>query len=118
MTHETMGMSIGVVVSDSPTGPFKDVLGKPLVHSGYGDIDPMVFIDDDGQAYLYWGNPYFKYVKLNQDMISYSGEVVTVPLNKEGFNVRYKDVDRRPSAYEEGPWFYKRKNLFYMHNTA
>jgi arabinoxylan arabinofuranohydrolase len=118
MTHETMGMSIGVAVSDSPTGPFKDALGKPLVHSGHGDIDPTVFIDDDGQAYLYWGNPYLKYVKLNQDMISYSGEVVTVPLNKAGFNVRYKDVDKRPSAYEEGPWFYKRKNLYYIHYAA
>jgi len=118
MTHETMGMSIGVAVSDSPTGPFKDALGKPLVHSGHGDIDPTVFIDDDGQAYLYWGNPYLKYVKLNEDMISYSGDVVTVPLNKEGFNVRYKDVDKRPSAYEEGPWFYKRNNLYYMHYAA
>ncbi|WP_207533985.1 glycoside hydrolase family 43 protein [Desertivirga arenae] len=118
INHETMGMSIGVAVSDSPTGPFKDALGKPLVHSGNGDIDPTVFIDDDGQAYLYWGNPYLKYVKLNKDMVSYSGEVVTVPLNKEGFNVRFKDVDKRPSAYEEGPWFYKRKNLYYMHYAA
>jgi arabinoxylan arabinofuranohydrolase len=108
------GMSIGVAVSDSPTGPFKDALGKPLVHSGNGDIDPTVFIDDDGQAYLYWGNPYLKYVKLNADMISYSGEVITVPLNKEGFNVRYKDADKRPSAYEEGPWLYKRKDLYYL----
>lgn len=118
MNHETMGMSIGVAVSDSPTGPFKDALGKPLVHSGNGDIDPTVFIDDDDQAYLYWGNPYLKYVKLNEDMISYSGDVVTVPLNKEGFNVRYKDVDKRPSAYEEGPWFYKRNKLYYMHYAA
>ena len=114
MNHETMGMSIGVAVSDSPTGPFKDALGKPLVHSGNGDIDPTVFIDDDGQAYLYWGNPYLKYVKLNEDMISYSGDVVNVPLNKEGFHVRYKDVEKRPSAYEEGPWLYKRNNLYYM----
>jgi hypothetical protein len=108
------GMSIGVAVSDRPDGPFVDALGKPLVHSGGGDIDPTVFIDDDGQAYLYWGNPYLKYVKLNEDMISYSGEVVTVPLTKEGFNVRYKDVDKRPSAYEEGPWFYKRNGLYYL----
>ena len=108
------GMSIGVAVGDSPTGPFKDAIGKPLVHSGNGDIDPTVFIDDDGQAYLYWGNPYLKYVKLNADMISYSGEVISVPLNKEGFNVRYKDTDKRPSAYEEGPWLYKRKDLYYL----
>ena len=108
------GMSLGVAVSNSPTGPFKDAIGKPLVHSGNGDIDPTVFIDDDGQAYLYWGNPYLKYVKLNADMISFSGEVMDVPLTKEGFNVRYKDVDKRPSAYEEGPWLYKRKDLYYL----
>jgi arabinoxylan arabinofuranohydrolase len=114
MNHQTMGMSIGVAVGSSPTGPFTDALGKPLVHSGNGDIDPTVFIDDDGQAYLYWGNPYLKYVKLNEDMISYSGEIVTVPLNKEGFNVRYKDADKRPSAYEEGPWFYKRNKQYYL----
>lgn len=108
------GMAMGVAVSTSPTGPFKDALGKPLLHSGNGDIDPSVFIDDDGQAYLYWGNPYLKYVKLNDDMISYSGEVITVPLNKEGFNVRFKEADKRPSAYEEGPWIYKRKDLYYL----
>ena len=108
------GMAIGVAVSTSPTGPFADALGKPLIHSGNGDIDPAVFIDDDGQAYLYWGNPYLKYVKLNEDMISFSGDIVTVPPSKEGFNVRIKDADKRPSAYEEGPWLYKRNELYYL----
>lgn len=112
------GMAIGVAVSSRPTGPFVDALGKPLVHSGSGDIDPTVFIDDDGQAYLYWGNPYLKYIKLNEDMISYPGEVVTVSLNKEGFSVRYKDADKRPSAYEEAPWIYKRKGLYYLWYAA
>lgn len=114
MNAKGQGMSIGVAVSSRPDGPFVDALGKPLVHSGNGDIDPTVYIDNDGQAYLYWGNPYLKYVKLNEDMISYSGEVVTVPLNKEGFHVRFKDADKRPSAYEEGPWMHKRKDLYYM----
>ena len=114
MNAKGQGMSIGVAVSDNPTGPFKDAIGKPLVHSGNGDIDPTVFIDADGQAYLYWGNPYLKYVKLNEDMTSYSGDIITVPLNKEGFNVRFKDADKRPSAYEEGPWVYKRKDLYYL----
>lgn len=108
------GMAIGVAVSTNPAEPFSDAIGKPLVHSGNGDIDPTVFIDDDGQAYLYWGNPYLKYVKLNEDMTSYSGEVITVPLNKEGFHIRFKDSDKRPSAYEEGPWLYKRKALYYL----
>jgi len=107
------GMSIGVAVSNSPTGPFTDAIGKPLVHSGGGDIDPTVFIDDDGQAYLYWGNPYLKYVKLNEDMISYSGEVVTVEFTPQSFGVRTGDANRS-TQYEEGPWFYKRKGLYYI----
>ena len=109
-------MAVGVAVSDKPTGPFKDALGKPLVSANWGDIDPTVFIDDDGQAYLYWGNPNLYYVKLNEDMVSYNQEVgvVQVPLTKEGFHIREKDADKRPSAYEEGPWLYKRNNLYYL----
>jgi len=109
------GNSIGVVVSDSPTGPFKDILGHPLL-TGYGYIDPTVFIDDDSQAYLYWGNPNLWYVELNKDMVSYNKElgIVEVPLTKEAFHVRYKDTDNRPSAYEEGPWMYKHNDLYYL----
>lgn len=85
-----VGMSIGVAVSDSPTGPFKDALGKPLVSGGWGYIDPTVFIDDDGQAYLYWGNPHLYYVRLNKDMLSYDEHtgIVKVPLTDEGFKLR------------------------------
>ncbi len=90
---------IGVAVSDSPTGPFKDALGKPLItNNGASDIDPTVFIDDDGQAYLYWGNGTLYGVKLNPDMISYSGGI----------------FQSKPSGFIEGPWFYKRGNLYYM----
>lgn len=106
------GKVIGVAVSDQPTGPFKDALGHPLVSTGSGDIDPTVFIDEDGQAYLYWGNPNLYYVKLNQDMISYSGTVKQIPLTTEGFGKRSK-TDRL-TTYEEGPWFYKRNQLYYM----
>ena len=69
------GHGIGVLVSDSPYGPFKDPLGKPLVwdQSNWYDIDPTVFTDADGQAYMYWGNPYTYCVKLNDDMISTEG---------------------------------------------
>ena len=105
--------AIGVAVGDSPIGPFYDVLGKPLVQTDWGDIDPTVFIDDDGQAHLYWGNPDLKYIKLNEDMISYSGEVVNVPMVETSFCKREGDP-KRPTEYEEGPWLYKRNNLYYL----
>lgn len=91
------GHGIGVLVADSPYGPFKDVLGKPLVwqKEHWYDIDPTVWIDDDGQAYMYWGNPNLYMVKLNEDMISYSGEIIEHPKIKD---------------YQEGPWFWARKN--------
>jgi arabinoxylan arabinofuranohydrolase len=84
------GMSIGVAVGNSPTGPFKDALGKPMISGGWGYIDPSVFIDDDGQAYLYWGNPHLYYVKLNKDMTSYDQAtgIVKVPLTDESFKLR------------------------------
>ena len=103
--------AIGVATSTSPTGPFADALGRPLAAGG-GYIDPTVFIDDDGQAYLYWGNPDLWYVRLNQDMISYQGSPVRVSLTTAGFGTR-KDTTRA-TAYEEGPWFYKRGSLYYI----
>lgn len=96
------GNGIGVLVADSPYGPFKDPLGKRLIDSDHiwNDIDPTVYIDDDGQAYLYWGNPDIYYVKLNKDMISYSGEI--------------HKISSKPQNYQEGPWFYKRKGHYYL----
>ena len=61
----------GVAVSSSPYGPFKN--GK--VMEGAKGIDPSVFIDDDGQAYLYWGQGYAKGAKLSKDMLSIEGAV-------------------------------------------
>ena len=107
--------AIGVAVSDSPYGPFIDPLGAPLVQSEvYGDIDPTVLVDDDGQAYLYWGNPFLYYVKLNEDMISCSEEIVGVPMVVESFGKREGEVRDRPTLYEEGPWLYKRNKLYYL----
>lgn len=111
-------MAVGVAVSDSPTGPFKDALGKPLIMNGsWSNIDPTVCIDDDGQAYLYWGNGSLFYVKLNKDMISYSGDIVTVPLTVETFGgnrENHKLGIENKDMFVEGPWFYKRNNKFYM----
>jgi len=109
------GNAIGVAVSDSPTGPFKDAIGKPLL-SGYGYIDPTVFIDDDGQAYLYWGNPNLWHVKLNEDMISYNQEldIIKEDLKDDNFGYRSKKIDNRTSSYEEGPWLFKHNSLYYL----
>ena len=114
MMRKVGGKAIGVAVATNPAGPFSDPLGRPLAgdDGSWGDIDPTVFIDDDDQAYLYWGNPYLRYVRLNADMISYSGSVVDVPLTVESFGARTKDD--RATSYEEGPWFYKRNGLYYM----
>jgi len=112
VTQKTGGMAIGVAVSNSPSGPFTDPLERSLVSTGTGDIDPTVYIDSDGQAYLYWGNPNLYYVKLNEDMISFSGSIVKINLTTAGFGVR-SDTDR-PTSYEEGPWLFKRNNLYYM----
>jgi len=106
----TGGMAIGVAVGDSPTGPFRDALGRPLVENG--EIDPHAFIDDNGQAYLYWGNPRLWYVRLNTDMISFSGSATQIPLTAAGFGARSGNANR-PTLYEEGPWVFKRGNLYY-----
>lgn len=104
--------SIGVAVANNILGPYTDPLGRPLVENN--EIDPSVFIDTDGQAYLYWGNPNLSYVKLNSDMISYSGGIVKVNLTTQGFGTRPGATAQRPTAFEEGPWLSKRDNLYHM----
>ncbi|KAK3307144.1 putative Arabinoxylan arabinofuranohydrolase [Chaetomium strumarium] len=90
-------MAIGVATSKTITGPYVDALGKPLVQNN--NIDPTVWIDDDGQAYLYFGNPGFSYVKLNKDMISYSGSVINA---------------NKPNGFVEAPWLHKRNGKYYL----
>jgi hypothetical protein len=101
----TKNRMIGVAVADKPTGPFKDALGKPML-SRYDCcyIDPTVYVDDDDQAYMYWGNPYCFYVKLNKDMTSYSGDIVQIPENAQTFS----------SCYGEAPWLYKKDSRYYL----
>ncbi|WP_263879806.1 glycoside hydrolase family 43 protein [Paenibacillus sp. PSB04] len=98
---------IGVAVADRPEGPFRDALGKPLIdqfYHGAQPIDPHVFIDDDGQAYLYYGGwKHCNVVKLNEDMVSIApfsdGEV-------------YKEIT--PENFVEGPCMIKRKGKYYF----
>ena len=68
----------GVAVSDRPYGPFEDI-GQI---KGMQGIDPAVFIDDDGQAYIYWGQfDGVRSAKLNPDMTTIDTDSVTQPLS-------------------------------------
>ena len=95
------GHGIGVLMSDSPYGPFHDPIGEPLVwqKEHWDDIDPTVLIDDDGQAYMYWGNPNVYSVKLGKDMISLAGPIVKHPKIQD---------------YQEGPWIWKHDGHYYL----
>ena len=123
------GHGIGVLVADSPYGPFKDPLGTPLVwqKEHWDDIDPSVFVDSDGQAYMYWGNPHVYCIKLNEDMISTSGNIFVLnqqdgvmrPVKEEGakINLRVPGNEKatwKVKNYQEGPWFYKRNGKYYL----
>jgi len=92
---------IGVATSTSPTGPFKDVLGKPLVTAGqYGgqSIDPYVFDDDDGRSYLFFGNGNANGAELNADMVSFKTAPKTIAL----------------SGFREGSVVFKRNGKYYF----
>src|SRR5690625_1228020 len=105
-SNEELG-GIGVAVSDRPEGPFKDVLGKPLIdkiHDGAQPIDPHVFIDDDGSAYLYYGGwGKCNVVKLNEDMIS-------IGTFEDG--TALKDIT--PKNFVEAPCMIKRNGQYYF----
>src|SRR5688572_583528 len=98
-------MNIGVAVGNSPLGPFTDAKGGPLIsdstpNSSGLNIDPTVFVDDDGQAYMYWGGYWgVRAVRLASNMIDTVGSVVT----PQGL-----------TNYWEAPWMFKRNGLYYM----
>ncbi|MBS1567633.1 MAG: family 43 glycosylhydrolase, partial [Bacteroidetes bacterium] len=114
---------IGVAAGDKAIGPFTDLLGKPLVteHCGDGNINPTVIKGEAGQSYLTWGTSDLWYVKLNKDMLSYDTGtgIEQVPADKkEWFSNKIRgtinSTEKRFTTYEEGPWLYKRKNLYYL----
>lgn len=100
------GFAIGVAVADSPVGPFRDARGSALITNdmttqtaiSWDDIDPGVFMDDDGQAYLYWGNTVLKYVKLKPNMTEFEGPIQTVPVHE----------------FTEAPYLHKRGKTYYL----
>lgn len=100
------GKAIGIAVSDSPTGPFKDALGKALITNdmtkftdiSWDDIDPTVYIDNDGQAYLFWGNTACHYAKLKENMLELDGPIQHIDL----------------PHFTEAPWIHKHKDWYYL----
>lgn len=107
---------IGVAIGDSPTGPFNDALGKPLIDNknnetvvGREPIDPAVFIDDDGQAYMYFGCRDARVVKLKENMIELDGNIQPVI-----FKGNEEDKENNGGYYAEAPWMFKRDNTYYF----
>ncbi|UUZ47548.1 family 43 glycosylhydrolase [Massilia sp. B-10] len=100
------GKAIGVAVSDSPTGPFTDARGTALVTNDmtkqtdimWDDIDPGVFIDDDGQAWLYWGNTVLKYARLKPNMTELDGPIMSHQL----------------ASFTEAPYVHRRGKTYYL----
>lgn len=97
----TADENIGVAVADHPAGPFRDI-GHPLIRRGDFDgtmIDPAVFIDDGGEAYLYWGNGVLHAARLNHDLISFDQKSVT---------------SWQPPGFREAGWVHRRGDVYYL----
>lgn len=96
------GAGLGVAVADHPAGPFRDALGRPLVgHYPHGaqPIDAHAFLDEDGQAYLYFGgHRHAVVIRLNEDMVSLDGDFLEIT----------------PENYVEGPFLLKRRGVYYF----
>lgn len=104
---DTFAGGIGVAVSDKPGGPFVDLLGKPLIgafYNGAQPIDPMVFRDDDGSIYLYYGgHGHCNVARLSQDLRQ------VIPMED---GTLYKEIT--PAQYTEGPFMLRRKGVYYF----
>jgi beta-xylosidase len=104
VTHATVpGEAIGVAVSDSPAGPFKDALGAALItsvdlKSGGRNFDPSVIVDDDGQGYIFWGKDMCYFARLKDSLVSLDGDMRTISLPK----------------FQEGAHLHKRNGWYYL----
>ncbi|KAI1166849.1 glycosyl hydrolase [Nemania serpens] len=98
---------IGVAVAEKPEGPYVDAIGKPLIgeyHNGAQPIDQDVFIDDDGQAYIFYGgHSHCNMAKLNDDMTS---------IGQFDDGTSYKEIT--PEGYVEGTQMIKRNGKYYL----
>ncbi|MGV2871889.1 glycoside hydrolase family 43 protein [Colwellia sp. E150_009] len=125
------GFAIGVGVADTPYGPFKDARGSALLtndmtthtKNDWDDIDPAIYIEENGDAYMFFGNLVPKYVKLKDNMIELDGEIKVLNLpnftealwvHKKGeyYYVSYasgfpETIHYAMSKSIHGPWAYK-----------
>lgn len=105
--HEGQVGGIGVSVSDVPQGPFKDLLGKPLINeivNGAQPIDQFVFKDLDGSHYMYYGGwGRCNVVKLNPNFTG------LVPFEDGEI---FREVT--PDNYVEGPFMFVRDGKYYF----
>ncbi|WP_206484429.1 glycoside hydrolase family 43 protein [Thalassotalea sp. G2M2-11] len=104
--HDKKGFAIGVATADTPFGPFKDARGSALItndmtthtKNDWDDIDPAVFIEENGEAYLFFGNLVPKYVKLKDNMIELDGEIKVLDL----------------PHFTEALWLHKKGEYYYL----
>lgn len=107
------GDRIGVAVSNRPDGGFADARSTPLVdkardaNAGDEPIDPAVFIDGDGQAYLYFGTRVPKVVKLKPDMVTLDGPIRDVAI------AGLPKADPK-KQYGEAPFLHERNGTYYF----
>ncbi|HVO73625.1 MAG TPA: family 43 glycosylhydrolase [Ignavibacteriaceae bacterium] len=92
------GFFIGVAVSNNPYGPF---VPQPEPIKGVRGIDPNLFIDKDGQAYLFWAARNIFAAKLKENMLELASEPIVIP-NLPG------------KGLKEGPYLFERKGIYYL----
>lgn len=98
---------IGIAVADSPSGPFKDYLGKPLIGEFHNDaqpIDQFVFKDIDNTYYMFYGGwGHCNITILNEDFTGF---------NPWSDKTLFKEIT--PEGYVEGPFMFRRNNTYYF----
>lgn len=92
------GFAIGVAIANTPEGPYTPQ-DQPI--KGVKGIDPNVFIDKDGQAYLYWSQGDIFGAKLKENMLELDGEVKTLG-------------ELPTKGLKEGPFLFERNGIYYM----
>lgn len=97
---------VGVAIGDTPIGPFKDT-GKPI--EGLNKIDPKVFIDDDGEAYIY-NNPGVV-AKLKPNMIELAEPARIIEYAPK--EVMANDTLK----FREGAFMHKKDGVYYFSYT-